>query len=61
MKDMSSEAFPRIPRPGEQLMNGWGTLVNKNGPEGVNAIIANALTPNATPVPAEEAPGEGPE
>lgn len=44
MRDMSSEKFPEIPRTPSTALNGWGTLVNKNGPEGSNQIIADAFT-----------------
>ena len=43
MKDMSSEKFPRIPRPNENVP-GWGVYINKNGREGSEPVIREAFT-----------------
>jgi len=44
VQNLSSGSFPRIPRQNENLVNGWGTLVNKNGREGSEPIIREAFT-----------------
>lgn len=59
VQDLSSGKFPRIPRPNENLVNGWGTLINKNGREGSEPVIREAFTVN---LDREEAVAdEGPE
>lgn len=63
MKDMSSEKFPRIPRPNENVVNGWGTLINKLGREGSEPIIREAFTVKAEGegVTSDEGTGTGDE
>ena len=53
MKDMSSEKFPRIPRPNENVQGtdkifrqNWSAYVNKEGPEGSLPIIQEAFAVN---------------
>lgn len=40
--------FPAIPRTPSTMLNGWNTLVNKNGREGAAEVIGDAFTVKKT-------------